>query len=166
VTVKVYAQHLEIHTNHKRVARHPRLYGHHRSSFDLAHYLPLLEHKARAFDRAAPVRAAQATWPPTYPEFLRILREREGSAKGTRSFIQVLHLHQDRCVEHVHQAVQQALTHEEPSVATVLAYLDLQQREENPPESIDADVLERFPIVHVETGDVAQYDQLLKEAAK
>jgi hypothetical protein len=69
-------------------------------------------------------------------------------------------------VERVHRAVGQALTHEEPSVATVLAYLDLQQREENPPESIDADVLERYPIVHVETGDVAQYDQLLSEVAK
>ncbi len=166
VLVKIYAQHLEIHTLHERVARHPRLYGRNRSSFDLAHYLPLLEHKARAFDRAAPVRAAPATWPPTYHQLLRILREQEGAAQGTRSLIQVLRLHQDRCVEHVHRAVRQALTHEEPSVATVLAYLDLQRREENPPETIDGDVLERYPIVNVETGDVAQYDQLLKEVTQ
>jgi hypothetical protein len=145
VMVKCYAQRLEIHGRNGLVASHERLYGRNETSFQLEHYLPLLAWKTRAFDHAAPVRAAQKDWPPAYDLFLRILRGRLGSVEGTRSFIQLLWLHKYHPADRVHRAVRHALTHTEPSFASVLAHLDGVRRAEQPRETIAAERLQQLP---------------------
>jgi transposase len=160
VLLKRFAEHVEIYYGRERIARHGRLYGRGLVSFDLQHYLPLLERKARAFDRAAPVKAAQASWPRSYPLLLSILRQREGEAGGTREFIQILKLHADHPAERGHAAVRAALLYERPSQALVLSHVDDAQRREEPPDDIPAAVEVRLPQVRVETGDVNAYLRL------
>lgn len=157
LTVKCYAERIEIHDRYGLVACHPRLYGQRQVSFQLEHYLPLLSRKTRAFDRAAPVKAALPTWPKTYPLLLKVLRDREGEANGTRDFIQILWLHRDHPNERVYEGVRQALRQEQPSYAHVWAYVDAAQRAAEPPEELSAETCLRFPEVQVDTGDVAAY---------
>lgn len=165
VTVKLYAEKVTINAREGVIATHPRLYGREQTSFQLEHYLPLLEYKVRAFDRAAPVRAARAGWPPTYEHLLGIQRNRLGDAAGTREFIKVLQLHQHHPAERVHGAVRKALLHEEPGLVVILAYVDAQRRAEDPPEPVDEETLKRLPDVRVDTGDADDYQALLDEEA-
>jgi len=161
VTVKLYAERVTIIAREGPIATHPRLYGREQTSFQLEHYLPLLERKVRAFDRAAPVRAARAGWPPTYEHLLRIQRNRAGDAAGTREFVNVLWLHNTHPAERVHEAVRKALLHEEPGLAVVFAYVDAQRRAEDPSEQLDEEALKRLPHVPVELGNLAAYQELL-----
>jgi hypothetical protein len=160
VVLKRFAEHVEIYYGRELIARHGRLYERGQVSFDLQHYLPLLERKARAFDRAAPVRAAQTSWPRTYPLLLSIVRQREGEADGTREFIQILKLHANHPADRVHAAVRAALLHEQPSWALVLAYVDDAQRREEPSDTISTGVERLLPQARVETGDVNAYLRL------
>ena len=161
VTVKLYGEKVIVVGGDSRIAEHPRLYGRMQTSFKLEHYLPLLERKARAFDRAAPVRAARKEWPETYGHLLRIQRSRLGDAEGTREFIKVLQLHQHHSVDRVHQAVRKSLTHQEPGLAVILAYVDAQRREEEKPEEIDDETLAELRDVRVDSGDTSDYQKLL-----
>jgi transposase len=161
-TVKCYGERIEVHGPRGCMAVHPRLYGRSRASFELQHYLPLLMSKTRAFDRAAPVRAARSEWPPAYELLLRLLRQREGEVEGTREFICVLMLHRSHPVQRMHEAVRRAVTHAEPSAATVAAYADALRRAEQPTEVLSQKTLERYPEVRVDAGQVAQYTRLCK----
>lgn len=165
VTVKRYAERMVVHGPSGVVAEHPRLYGRDGSSLLLDHYLPLLRLKARAFDRAAPVRRARAQWPPAYDELLRLLRQRLGDAGGTRDFIDVLLLHRQHEAVSVHDAVREAVTHEQPSSAVVRAYLDLRRRQADPPETMTADTLARYPAVTVTESAVVDYNRLCPSGA-
>jgi hypothetical protein len=158
--VKCYARRLEIHGRPGLIAEHPRLYGRNETSFLLEHYLPLLAWKTRAFDRAAPVRAAAKEWPPAYHLFLRVLRDRLGQVEGTRTFIQILWQHKYHPLQRVERAVRYALTHAEPTYAVVLAYIDRARRAEEPHEPITEEDLRRLPQVRVDQSDIALYDQL------
>jgi len=122
--------------------------------------LPLLERKPRSFDHAAPVRAAQATWPKTYPLLLALFRSREGDAEGTRSFIRVLWLHKHHPADRVHAAVKRALTHESPSYAIVWSYLAADQQVATPPPLSG---VQQVPAVHVEVGRPEVYLRLCQE---
>jgi transposase len=158
VMAKCYSERVEIHARIGLVAEHRRLYGKRQTSFQLEHYLPLLDWKTRAFDRAAPVRAARAQWPPAYELLLRVMRQRLGEVEGTRSFIQVLWLHKFHPVDRVHKAVRFVVTHAEPTYAGVLARLE-RDKPEAPAEHI-AEKLRHLPAVRVDRGDVAAYDRL------
>jgi transposase len=160
VMVKCYAQRLEIHGRSGLIAEHPRLYGRNETSFHLEHYLPLLAWKTRAFDHAAPVRAASKEWPPAYHLLLRVLRDRLGQIEGTRSFIEVLWQHKYHPLNRVERAVRKALTHAEPTYAVVLAYLDRARRDEQPQEAMSAENLSALPQVRVHQSDITVYDRL------
>ncbi len=166
VTVKCFAERLEIHGPGGVIAGHERLYGRGRMSFELDHYLPLLERKVRAFDRAVPVKAAQSSWPRTYPLLLRVLRDREGEAEGTREFIQVLWLHRHHPAQRVREAVRRALTHERPSYAHVWAHVEDASRSAEPPEALSTQAQSRLPQLEVEVGDVGAYLRLCQEGER
>lgn len=159
VTLKRYGWHVDIHTRDGLIARHPRLYGRHETSFQLEHYLPLLERKTRAFDRAAPVRAAEATWPDSYRPLLTTFRRSQGEAEGTRSFIQMLWLHKHHPAEAVHSAVERALVHASPSFALVAAYVDAQRLVVSPPPLALPGQL-GLPDVHIEVAGPDAYRNL------
>jgi transposase len=160
VTLKRYAWTVELHDSSGLVARHKRLYGRGQVSFQLAHYLPLLERKTRAFDRAAPVKAVRASWPATYELLLRLLRASAGEADGTREFIQVLKLHEHHALGDVHEAVRRALTHEAPSLSAVRRELERLTGASQLPAPLAEAATAHLPVVPVATGDVAAYGQL------
>jgi hypothetical protein len=160
VTLKRYARVVELHDKTGLVASHQRLYGQRQVSFQLAHYLPLLERKARAFDHAAPVAAVRATWPASYELLLRFLRTRHGEAAGTREFIQVLYLHEHHAIAHVHGAVRQAMLLREPSLAAVRRLLEQLSGAAATRAPLPSTATAHLPKVEVSTGDVAAYGQL------
>jgi transposase len=160
VTLKRYAWTVELHDDSGLVARHKRLQGRGQVSFQLAHYLPLLARKVRAFDRAAPVRAERGTWPPSYEVLLRVMRTQKGDAKGTREFIEVLQLHEHYTVEWVHEAVHCSVAHVEPSLATVRRELDRITGKSDPPAPLAEDLTAHLPSVPVDIGDVSAYGAL------
>ena len=178
VTLKRYAWTVELHDTSglvgsprspqaergALVASHKRLYGRGRVSFELAHYLPLLERKTRAFDRAAPVKAVRASWPASYELLLRLLRADVGEAHGTREFIGVLKLHEHHPVGLVHEAVRRALTHEAPSLAAVRRELERLTGADQAPAPLPEDATAHLPAVSVADPDVAAYGQLYREA--
>lgn len=157
--VKLRARTVEIFSQDRMVAEHRRFYGRGHASFNLQHYLPLLERKVRAFDRAAPVVAARRSWPPGYERLLRVLRTCEGEADGTRSFIEVLRLHASHQDTDLHAAVEQTLEHQVPSVALVRSYLDAIERINSPRASLDSASLS-VPLLEVVAPDPSVYDQL------
>ncbi len=160
VTLKRYARVVELHDEKGLVASHQRLYGRGQVSFQLAHYLPLLERKVRAFDHAAPVAAVRATWPASYELLLRLLRARHGEATGTREFIQVLYLHEHHAIADVHEAVRQAMLLSEPSLAAVRRLLEQVTGAAAAHAPLSSAATAHLPTVEVATGDVAAYGQL------
>jgi hypothetical protein len=166
VTLRRYAWTVELHDDAGPVASHKRLLGRGQVSFQLEHYLPLLERKVRAFDRAAPVRAVRPTWPASYELLLRLLRVRRGEAEGTREFIGVLRLHEHHAIGQVHEAVRCALTHAEPSLGVVRRELEHLTGAGHEPAPLPADLTVHLPAVPVTAGDVGAYGQLCREVAR
>lgn len=160
VILKRYTEYVEIHSRTEMIARHPRLYGRGEISFVLEHYLPLLLRKARAFDRAAPVKAQSVFWPPTYPLMLSVLRAREGMAQGTRSFIQILMLHQHHDSKDVHEAVKLSLSHQQPCMEIVRLHVDALERRSRPCQSLSLKAESLLAKVEVDSPDLAVYGQL------
>ena len=163
LTLKRYAWTVELHDGSGLVASHKRQYGHGQVSFQLAHYLPLLERKTRAFDRAAPVKAVRASWPASYELLLRLLRAADGEADGTREFIQVLELHEHHALGDVHEAVRRSLMHEAPSLSAVRRELERLTGAGQPPAPLPNAATAHLPAVLVDTGDVTAYGQLCRE---
>ena len=56
VTVKVYAERIDIYLGGKALALHLRNYGHNEETLTLAHYLPLLKRKLQRILQACPVK--------------------------------------------------------------------------------------------------------------
>jgi Mu transposase, C-terminal domain len=166
VTLKRYAWTVELHDDTGLVASHKRLFGRGQVSFQLEHYLPLLERKVRAFDRAAPVRAVRSTWPASYELLLRLLRARDGDADGTREFIHVLQLHEHHAIAHVHDAVRRSLSHAEPSLAVVRCELERLTGASQPPAPLPGERITRLPTVPVAVGDVGAYGELCHEVPR
>jgi transposase len=161
VTLKVFAARIEVHCREGLIATHPRLSGKGRVSLKLEHYLDLLERKPRAFDHAAPVRAARAHWPANYSALLQVLREREGEAEGTRAFILVLRQHEHHPASRVHQAVTETLAHASPSIGLFMEILDRKFRAAQPTVSLPPAVTVRWPRLNVHSTSPADYSRLL-----
>jgi transposase len=159
LTLKQRARTVEIYADDRQVAEHQRHYGRDEVAFELEHYLPLLERKTRAFDRAAPIVAVRKSWPASYEQLLRLLRLREGDADGTRAFIQILKLHSEHRLVDIHAAVERTLTHAAPSLTLVRAHLDGIEREHRPRVPHLADTLS-LPLVVVAAPDLSVYAQL------
>lgn len=56
VSVKGYAENIEVYSEGKLIAKHVRCFKRHKSIYKLEHYLPLLEQRGRAVFNAVPVR--------------------------------------------------------------------------------------------------------------
>jgi transposase len=166
VTLKVFAARIEVHCREGLIATHPRLSGKGRVSLKLEHYLDLLERKPRAFDHAAPVRAARVHWPANYTALLRALREREGEAEGTRAFILVLRQHEHHPTSRVHQAVTETLTYASPSIGLFMGILDRELRAEQPTIPLPTAVTGRWPQLSVHSTSPADYSRLLTGGAR
>ncbi len=106
VVVRGYVGEVVISCGAEVIARHRRSYERDDFVFDPVHYLPLLERKTGALDRAAPL----AGWelPEEFGVLRRLLESRMGR-RGKREFVQVLRLMESFRKEEVYEGVRDAL---------------------------------------------------------
>jgi transposase len=140
VDVRVEAERVTIRRGQEDPVHHDRLYGRHKMSLKLEHYLPLLQRKHRGLDRAVPVKRWLERADPCWPALLSALRRREGEVRGSQSFIDILMLCQVHDTAAVTEAVRQALGHPQVSVGTVRYHLwSRREEEQGPRESLAVD---------------------------
>jgi len=106
VTIKAYADRVEIVAAGQVVARHPRRYDA-GLQLDPLHYLVTLGRRPMALDHADLYRQWQL--PAAFNELRRKLEARHGAAAGIRHYIQVLQLLAEHPLPRVRQAVETAL---------------------------------------------------------
>lgn len=108
VEVRLHAQHLEVIHAGAVVATHERLQERFGERLVL---VELLQHQPGALPRARALlqARAQGTYPAVYDQLLAELQRRYGETQGNRQLLAVLLLHRTYPLEHVQQAVSQAL---------------------------------------------------------
>ena len=146
---KVYAAHVEIWREGKRVARHERCYERHQKVLELEHYLDVLMKKpgALAGSTALEQCRAQGRWPASYDRFWEILRQRQGKQAGTRAMIEVLLLAREHGPAPVRHAVEEALELGCSDVAAVRYLLSV------------AGLEPQAPVAPVHLGALNRYDR-------
>lgn len=75
VSVKGYAERVEVYSKGQMITSHERCFNRHSSIYKLEHYLPILEQRGRAVFNAAPVRQNLP------PEFLKWLKKHSADHK-------------------------------------------------------------------------------------
>ena len=106
VVVKGDCERVRIYCGDEEVADHRRIWDKEQVRFDPLHYLALLERKAGALDFAKPLE----NW--DLPERFAVLRRRleaDHGGEGTREYIKVLRLLENRSLRQVEAAVGRAL---------------------------------------------------------
>ena len=93
------------------VAVHARLYGRGKMALDIEHYIPILERKLRAVDRALPEKMWLAKQMPCWKLLLNEMRRREGEVKGSRDFVAAIKMCGIHGTEVMTKAVQKAMCH-------------------------------------------------------
>jgi len=161
LTLKAYPFRIEILSDERVIASHPRCYARARDLFDPCHYLPLLEQRPGAFEHARPLREWRATWPDSYEKLLSRLQADSPDGRGVREFIRVLQLHRQHPAALIEQAVSQALAfgcaHAE---GVVLCLNQLLQPAASPPV-LDLTERPRLQGVGVQPIDLRRYEALL-----
>ncbi len=115
VTIKAYADRIEIVAGGQVVAQHPRCYGA-GLQLDPLHYLVTLARRPMALDHADLYRRWQL--PATFNELRQKLEARHGASTGVRHYIQVLQLLAEHPLPRVQQAVETALGAASPGSAS------------------------------------------------
>lgn len=157
--LRAYAEHVEVWTGSRCVARHGRVDGVGDPVCDFWHYLPVLRRKPGAFSNAHPVRQARFT--EEVGAVLRALEERYGEnrRRAHSEFLAVCALAVDVEPVRWQAACAAALARGEVSAAGVRAALhgDPSPR---PPAAVR--LPDRLAAVEVPAGDVGQYSRLLE----
>jgi len=138
VQVRIGAEQITVTTRKGTAAIHPRLYGKNQMALKLEHYLPLLERKLRAIDRALPMKLWLKERAPCWRQLLIELRRRDGEFEGSKGFVEVVKMCGVHGTEVVTEALQKALRRTTVSIATVRFELDgLTAASKPTPEKID-----------------------------
>ena len=156
VTLKVFAERIEIVSGTETVAVHRRCWGRHEFFLDYSHYLALLASKPGGLNHARPFQGEP--WGEDLDR-LRIELEYRYGAGGVRQFIDVLLLLTEYPEASVKAAVGQCVGRRAFSSEAVKSVLDYQ-----PPTSVGPLDLSRYPLLQVETDgvrDAGEYDQAL-----
>ena len=124
VQVRFGAEQVTISSRDKVVAVHARIYGKDQMSLEIGHYLPILERKLRAVDRALPMKRWLQERTPCWRELLRLLRSAHGEVEGSKQFVAAVNL----CVAHgtriVTEALERAIQKPVTSLVTLRLELD------------------------------------------
>ena len=160
VQVRGYVGEVVIGAGTEVIARHQRSYEKADMVFDPLHFLPLLEQKVGALDQAAPLQGWEL--PEAFPTLRRLLEARMGKP-GKREYVQVLRLLETFEMQHVHDAVRQALDLGAIGYDAV-KHLVLCRVERRPPR-LDLDCYPYLPRARVETTKAASYMRLMSGAA-
>jgi len=158
VTVVATVDEVRLVFENRLIARHTRCWKKQRSLFDPVHYLALLERKPGGFDHARPLEGWEL---PVCFGILRRRLEAEYDSGGTREFIKVLRLLENRSVCDLKRAVQQALEIGVTDSDGVHLILEFQQDEPVPLFRLDG--RPHLKLVCVEQTDVSAYQSLLVE---
>ncbi len=142
ITVKAYGNHVELISENKIVASHVRVYGRGNStSYNLEHYIPLLEKKPRAVFQAKPVRQTVEKelleWGMCFPE-------------PDRDTVKLLRLCLDYSVERLMKIKESIPSSISPTIDLVRSYLDTPK---------NAKTLDIANEILVEPVDLSSYDK-------
>lgn len=124
VQVRIGAEEITVTTRTGTAAVHPRLYGRNQMALKLEHYLPLLERKLRAIDRALPMKLWLEKRAPCWRQLLIEMRRRDGEFDGSKGFVEAVKMCGVHGTEIVTDAIQRALRRTTVSIATVRFELD------------------------------------------
>lgn len=105
-------------------AVHSRIHGRNQMSLQIEHYLPLLERKLRAIDRALPMKKWLADNSSCWKRLLCQLRRREGEVAGSKAFVEAVKMCSTYGTEVVTEAVSRTLRHPDVSMATLRFEID------------------------------------------
>lgn len=159
VTVKLYAQSLQIVHAGKVVATHRRVEEAESSSLDPLHYLPTLLRKPATLDHAN----VFTTWqlPPSFQQLRESLEHLHGPGTGTRHYIRVLQLLMRHPVERIERALA-ACRHRETFTAEIIAEkaAELAPHITLPGASLDV-LTPALSNITVPPPDLRRFDQLL-----
>jgi hypothetical protein len=163
VAARVGAREIDVLTDGRLVATHPRLRGSQLRSARLDHYLELLARKPGALEHSLALRQEreQGRWPECFDELWQQLRERVGASEAARQIVDVLLLCRDHDPKIVELAVRGALTAGAVDGRAVALLCD---RKTRPP----ADAIElpdRLAQHDRPTPGLGEYDQLLGREA-
>jgi len=158
--LRAYAEHVEVWTGTRCVARHGRADGQGEPICDFWHYLPVLRRKPGAFRNAIPVRQARFAY--EVGAVLRALEERHGEnrRRAHSEFLSVCALAVAIAPVRWQAACATALARGEVSAAGVRAAL--YGEPSSHAGSTTVRLPERLAAVAVPAGDVSQYSRLLE----
>lgn len=156
VSLRVYADSIQMVAEDKIVAQHDRVFSKDRKSgsgriiYDWRHYLPVIERKPGALRNGEPF----TTLPTAFKKLQSILSKRSG---GNREMVEILSLvlqHDELLVE---QAVEEALCHEKCSKQHVMNCLSRLLEPSLPPQVMPPEGLE---VSQEPTSNTERYDRL------
>jgi transposase len=150
VTIRLYANQIDICTENDIVARHARLLSRDQVSYDWQHYIPLIEKKPGALRNGAPF----ADMPLIFAQLRTALRQRERQ-QGDRIMAKVLAAVPVHGLETVLGAVKQLL---DSGVTSLEQVVNVLSRLNEPPAP--AQVVTGLTLTEEPLADTARYDRL------
>ena len=157
VQVRIGAEDLTVSNREGVVAVHRRRYGRGQMALEIEHYLPLLERKLRALDRALPVKQWLSAQEPCWRQFLDEARRRDGEHGGSKSFVEAVQMCEVHGTETVTTALTRALRRPEVSIASLRFELDALNAASTPaPKKVE------YTGPSVRTVSARDYDAMLE----
>jgi len=92
LTLRVFAERVEISTQREVIAIHARCWQREQDILNPHHYLSLLAQRPRAFHHAQVIRQWRQSWPAIFDRYWQALQQRDDTTHATRCFIEILQL--------------------------------------------------------------------------
>ena len=157
VRARVLPAYVEVWYEGRCVARHERGYGNGQQSFNLEHYLEVLERKPGALAGSKPLAQwrQQGRWPASYDRFWQALISRHGKRQGTREMVELLLLGRQHGYSRLDQACQEALSLGCSAAAAVRYLMTRAQSDRAAPPRLEVAALRSYerPLPEVRTYD-------------
>jgi transposase len=152
ITVRLYAERLDLYADDGLIARHVRLFDRDQVSYDWQHYIPLLERKPGALRNGAPF----AELPEPLVSLQKLLGQRPG---GNRVMAEVLAFVPTQGLEFVVTAVQGCLTSGYTSIEQIRHVL-MHWQDHDKPDIPQVNTPEALQLNESPVADTGRYDQL------
>lgn len=167
VTVKTYAQKIQVVHQGQVVATHRRLSKPNASNLDPLHYLPVLLRKPATLDHAD----VFASWelPPIFEELRHDLEQMHGLRTGVRQYIRVLQLLMRHPVQRIEKAIRVCRSSSALTAPIIIAKAESLAAADSPAQAASAlegsGVAGGIPCVQVPPPDLRRFDLLLSLSA-
>jgi hypothetical protein len=162
LTLRAYADRMEISAGAEVIATHPRCWGREQDILDPYHYLSLLAQRPRAFHHARAIRAWRQEWPPVFERYFEELRRRHETSQATRLFIEILQWGRTCSEAVLAEALEEAL---QRRCFALVDVRELVRRRMEPPLPPPAALAEHphLAAIQVALPDLPRFDQLLSQ---